>query len=317
MASRSPATRLMLTPTAPYDFGLALSYLRTSPSAVLERISEAGVYERALRLEGQPILLRLWSEGTIAAPRLALEVRGACVTPALTACAARRVRHIFLLDEDPTPFFALAARDAILGGLLRGLPGMRPLLIADPFEALLWAILGQQVHVRFARTLKRALVDLCGATLSVDGAAYPLLPEPAAVAALDEATLRGRQFSRQKASYVVTLARAVAEGTLRFDALRALPPEEALAQLTAYKGVGRWTAEYVLMRGFGAPDSLPAADVGLRAIIGRAYGLGRTATEAEVRERAEVWAGWRGWAAFTWWLALQRETESGPAGTRR
>ncbi len=96
-----------------------------------------------------------------------------------------------------------------------------------------------------------------------------------------------------------------------------LAPEEALAQLTAYKGVGRWTAEYVLMRGFGAPDSLPAADVGLRAIIGRAYGLGRTATEAEVRERAEVWAGWRGWAAFTWWLALQRETESGPAGTRR
>ena len=68
------------------------------------------------------------------------------------------------------------------------------------------------------------------------------------------------------------------------------------------------------MRGLGEPDSIPAADVGLRKIIGYAYGLGRDATEAEVRTLAERWAGWRSWAAFLWWLALQMGGQDPSAG---
>jgi DNA-3-methyladenine glycosylase II len=71
------------------------------------------------------------------------------------------------------------------------------------------------------------------------------------------------------------------------------------------------------MRGLGWPDSIPAGDLGLRAGIGRACGLGRTATEAAVRALAGAWAGWRGWAAYCWWLALQLEAHPAlahPAG---
>jgi DNA-3-methyladenine glycosylase II len=75
--------------------------------------------------------------------------------------------------------------------------------------------------------------------------------------------------------------------------------------MTRLRGIGRWTAEYVLMRGLGVPDSFPAADTGLRAAIGKAYGLGRSATETEARAHAERWVGWRSWAAFIWWMALQ------------
>src|SRR5207302_479816 len=82
-----------------------------------------------------------------------------------------------------------------------------------------------------------------------------------------------------------------------FEALGRLPAEEAVARLGALKGVGRWTAEYVLMRGLGFPDVLPAGDGGLRRIIGREYGLGRLATEPEVRAVGAAWAGWRSYAA--------------------
>ena len=74
-----------------------------------------------------------------------------------------------------------------------------------------------------------------------------------------------------------------------------------------FKGVGRWTAEYVLLRGFGHAHAIPAGDGGLRRIIGRDYGLGRLASEAEVREIASRWGRWSGYAAIYLWFMLQLE----------
>lgn len=296
-----------LYPTAPFDFAAALDYLRASPSAVLERIGDDDhSYRKALRLNGRDLLLTVRSTGTVASPRLALTIAGDDLDAATASAARALVTRIFALDADPTPFLALAERDPVFGGLIMRHPGLRPVLIADPFEALIWAVLGQQITVAFARTLKLRLVALAGRTLTIEGTDYPLFPDPATLAALDRDLLRAHQFSRQKASYVVSLAAAVRDGALDLERIRALPRDEAIAALTRFHGIGRWTAEYLLMRGLGDRDSIPAADVGLRAVIGRWYGLGRKASEAEVRAYADAWAGWRGWAAFHWWHALQR-----------
>ncbi len=295
----------------PYDFAQAERYLVRSPSAVLERIDEEGTFARALTVAGRDVLLRLRSLGTMEQPRLALEIFGESLDARLEDEAVSLIRRIFSLDVDPAAFLALATRDPVFDALVRRHQGLRPVLIADPYEALIWAVLGQQITVQFARTLKMTLSTLCGRKLSVDGRAYWLPPRPEAVAALDLSELRARQFSRQKAAYVIGLSQAVLDGTLRLEEMAALPHEEAIAAMTRFKGIGRWTAEYVLMRGLGVRDSIPAADVGLRAIIGQWYGLGRKATEAEVRERAEAWAGWRSWASFYWWHALQQREAPG------
>jgi DNA-3-methyladenine glycosylase II len=298
-----------LRPAPPYDFAQAERYLLRSPSAVLERIDEEGTFARALNVAGRDVLLRLHSVGSTGEPRLALEIVGESVDERVEAEAVRRIRHIFSLDVDPAPFLEMAARDAVFGALVRRHAGLRPVLIADPYEALIWAVLGQQITVQFARRLKETLTALCGHQMTVDGRGYWLPPRPAEVAAVDPAELRARQFSGQKIAYVIGLSRAILDGELRLEAMAGLPHEEAIAALTRFKGIGRWTAEYVLMRGLGVRDSIPAADVGLRQIIGQWYGLGRKATEAEVRGRAEAWAGWRSWASFFWWHALQqRET---------
>ncbi len=298
-----------LTPIPPYDFSLALAYLRRSSSAVLERISDDGVYHRAVNLAGRDLLLTLHAVGSVDAPRLKLTVQGEQVSPALMDEAARLVRRIFALDDDPTKFYHIAETDPVFGAVAQRYYGLRPVMIIAPFEALIWAVIGQQINISFARKLKQRLVELAGQTLHIAGDTYPMMPTAAAIASLDPALLPANQFSRQKASYVIGLAQAVASGELDFAALPALPHEQAVASLTRWRGLGRWTAEYVLMRGLGTRDSIPAADMGLRAIFGRAYKLGRHASEDEVREIAAQWAGWRGWAAFYWWMALQMGVE--------
>ena len=180
----------------------------------------------------------------------------------------------------------------------------------SPFEALVWAILGQQINLPFAYRLKRALVERYGTRLEHDGYTYHLFPAPEALAEADPAELRAMQLSRQKSDYVRSLAALAAGGAIDWAGLRALPSDEAVAELTRLRGVGRWTAEYVAMRGLGHRDVIPAADVGLKFAIGKAYGLGRQATEPEIRLLAERWAGWRSHASFCWWysLALDRAT---------
>lgn len=295
----SATTSILLHPVPPYNFRLALTYLRASPSAVLERIDDDS-YQRALRVLGHDVLLTLRPEGEA----LRLDVAGL-----EAAHAAERVTEIFALDADPGPFHLAAARDPIFARLVARFQGLRPVLIADPYEALLWAIIGQQINVAFARTLKTRLIELCGRTLTVGSRDYPLLPDAEDVATLDADVLRANQFSRQKTAYLLEVSAAIARGQLDLEALRHLPFDEAVAVLMRYKGIGRWTAEYVLMRGLGVQDSIPAGDLGLRAIIGRAYNLQRTATEAEVREIASAWAPYRGWASFYWWMALQQKVD--------
>lgn len=307
-ATATKRAAVELTAVAPYDFERALTYLRSSPSAVLEEISPDGEYRRSFTCDGRDVLLTVRSIGSMDVPRLLLEVTGEGLDSALVAAAESQVRRVFLLDEDPEPFLRVAASDPVFDRLVRQFPGMRPVLIASPYEALTWAIIGQQITVGFARRLKQTLLDLCGHFVEINGRAFPVFPTPEKVAALDPAELLSRSYSRSKASYILHASRAIVEGALDLDAAGALPFDEAVAEMTRLRGIGRWTAEYALMRGLGAPDSFPAADTGLRAAIGKAYELGRSATEAEARSYAERWAGWRSWAAFTWWMALQTKT---------
>ncbi len=295
-----------LHPSAPYSFRLALNYLATSPSSVLEEVDlERGVCRRAVRLAGVDLLLTLRDIGSVGSPRIALDIAAACLTSDLVTAAEAHVTRIFLLDVDPSPFFDVAKQDPVLGRLVHELPGIRPLLVADPYEALIFAIVGQQVNIAFARRMKQALLDQFGRRVCFRQHEMLMLPEPERIAALEPADLLALQFSRQKASYMIDLSRLIASGELDLWAVGELPFDDGVKELVRHRGIGRWTAEYVLMRGLGARDSIPAGDLGLRKIIGLAYGLGHTASEVEVREIAEPWSGWRGWAAFLWWLELQ------------
>ena len=184
---------------------------------------------------------------------------------------------------------ALAAREPRIAAALAaaGYPEPR---ISDPgYQTLLRAIVGQQVSVKAAASMWAKLIALVGDP-----------PNPEALIAASDETLRAAGLSRQKASYARSLAEEVVSGRLDFHRLPQ-DDEEAIAELVRVKGIGRWTAEVYLLFAEGRTDIWPAGDLAVRIETGRIMGLEGKPTEQCVRELAEAWRPHRGAAAIFAW----------------
>lgn len=164
---------------------------------------------------------------------------------------------------------------------------------ADAFGALLRSIVGQQLSTKAARAIYLRMLDL------FDGP-----PTPEAVVALGEDELRGVGFSRRKVEYVHDLAARVLDGELELDRIETLDDEEAIAEISAVRGLGRWTAEMFLLFHLGRPDVVSGGDLGIRKAIMLEYGLPAMPTPKEVEERAEQWRPNRSLASLYLWESL-------------
>jgi 3-methyladenine DNA glycosylase/8-oxoguanine DNA glycosylase len=211
------------------------------------------------------------------------------------------VQRIFDLTADVDAFQRLAAGDEILGPLVARQPHIRLPQLADRFEALIRAILGQQVSVAAAATMTERVVRLLAVPATeLDGEPFLAFPTPDALAATRPDALRGIGLTRAKTESVLAAASAAAT-TLELDALPGLAPEEADARLVGVRGIGPWTAAYLRMRAFGDRDAFPASDLGIIKAM-RAFGITRP---ADVLARAEAWRPWRAYAALHLWESLR------------
>ena len=184
---------------------------------------------------------------------------------------------------------AVAARDEVIAAMLAraGYPG--PRLRERGYRTLLRTIVGQQVSVAAAASVWRKLEDALGEEMA-----------PETLLAADFDTLRACGLSRQKQSYARSLAELVVSGELDLNQLPA-DDEEAIAQLTRIKGIGRWSAEIYLLFAEGRTDIWPAGDLAVQAGIGKILGLPERPSEKQARELAEAWRPHRGAVAiFTW-----------------
>ena len=182
---------------------------------------------------------------------------------------------------------------------------MRLPAINSLFEALCWSIIGQQINLAFAYKLKRRLVEHYGTSLTADGLTCFMFPAPAVLARATEEVLREKQFSRQKAAYLIALAQAFDQGSISREQLEALPSftlqQQALLQL---KGVGIWTANYALMKSLRAPNSIPHGDAGLlQALV--AHGIMKDRKDLPAAERLyRKFKGWESYLVFYLWRSL-------------
>ncbi|MGZ8319213.1 MAG: DNA-3-methyladenine glycosylase family protein [Telluria sp.] len=203
------------------------------------------------------------------APRRA--VVGIAAESDLTARASRMLdealRNILGLRIDPEPFLKTAANDALLGPVVQRNAGLRIVQSATIFEALTWAIIGQQINLNFAIALRRTFILQAGRPHASGLWCYP---EAADVAKLSVEDLTTRKFSRSKAETVLRLAKLVDEGSLSLE--RSDDIEAVSASLLAVKGIGPWTVNYALLRGYGYPDCSLHGDVAIRAAFQRLLG---------------------------------------------
>ncbi len=289
------SVRLLAKP--PFDFDQALQYMSRSPDEVLEHI-DGDVHRRVLP---GPALVEIRSTGC--PPHPAVEVWLLAGTIDKTALE-RYIRHIYRLDDNRKN---LATGDELADRLVAGFPGLPLVQQATPYEALVWAVLGQQINVAFAYRLKRRFIEQFGEPVGYEASTYYAFPTPERVARLDhERDLLPLQFSRQKSRYIIEASRAICDGAFDFQQLENLDDQEALFRLMQLTGIGQWTAEYILMRGFARRDVIPAGDAGLRYAIGNYLGIDGNASESQVRELAERWKPYRAEISFRIWFSFQQ-----------
>jgi DNA-3-methyladenine glycosylase II len=191
------------------------------------------------------------------------------------------------------PLRSLARSDAIVGAAVKRRPGFRPPVTPDLFENLITSVTAQQVNLTWATTTRRRLVERYGKRRRFPGRNLWQFPAPDALAGARHADIRALQFTNAKASFIIEIAAATADGLLA--GVGEADDDEAIAALTSIKGVGRWTAEWALARCLGRPHVVAAGDLGVQKAVGHAY-LGRRATEVEVRSIARPWGDAANWA---------------------
>lgn len=274
-----------------YRADLVLRYLGRDSDSLCERV-DGSTISRALVLNDRPQVV------TIALQK----DRALCSS----AEAVPQVRRLLGLTTEVEDF------EHAFPELIEGHEGARIPQTATVYESLLWAIVGQQVNLPFAYRLRRVVVELCGLPAPGGFRAHPAAEE---VAKLEAADLTSRQFSRSKAQYVIDSARLIAAGDLALESLREQPFDEVERQLLAVRGIGAWTANYVMMRGCGFPDCAPAGDSALSASLRSHFALDHRIDAKETIALMERYRPWRSLATFHFWLRFAARQKPHPPGT--
>lgn len=209
------------------------------------------------------------------------------------------------LYDDLTAFNERMASCPLMKEVVSQHRGLRLVGVPNLFEALAWAIIGQQITLTFAYTLKRRFVEKWGTPHSLQGRDFWLFPQPEVVASLTSESLVSQGFSRNKASYVIDVAERIATNSLSKERLMKLGDfREIERQLLQIRGIGSWSAHYVLMRCFRDPSAFPVQDVGLHKAIKALMGLERKPGIGELQVLAECWQGYEAYAVFYLWRTL-------------
>lgn len=299
-----------VTPRSPYRLPT-----RRWPDGVAR--TRSGVYERFIRVDGCPILIRAWElrrEGRVAIAAMAAppgwldEEWSRCAEAEHLERAIALARNALGVDDDLTDFHARFSRDRLLGPLIRRRPWMRVRRAGKPWEALAWAITEQLIEARRAAAVQRRIVGRWGSQLRMPAGARRLrdIPGPEVISRLAPAELAALDLAPKRAIALIKVAREVASGCCDPSC------EAGDRRLLAIAEIGPWTIQCLGLNGRGDLDSLPAGDLAYLKLVGRLAGMGRRATIAEVHEFYAPYAPYRGIAGLSTLSGLGREVQAGP-----
>jgi DNA-3-methyladenine glycosylase II len=283
--------RFVLPVNGPLDVGATLARYRVWGEDPANRVGD-GRFRRVLHLDG-----RLWPwearwQGPVDDVRLEVIVPGAR-TGRVEEAVRAEVEKVFGLGFDLEAFYRFAKGDAVLADLVTALHGMRPTLSPNGLEMIVGSIAAQQINLAFAFACRARLVARYGTPVAAGGDVVYAFPDAPALAAARVGELREMKFSTRKAEYIRALGRALVEGVLDVETLATATSDSVVEQITALRGLGRWTAEWYLARCLGRGDACPAGDLGVRRAFERYYGRGCELTEDAIRRRARAWGPYR------------------------
>jgi DNA-3-methyladenine glycosylase II len=252
---------------------------------------DGAAWRRTIFAGDAPVELAVTQVTSIERPRLKVEMAGA-PSEASESLIRQTLNRTLGLEIDLAPFYAMAARDSRLNELAGWFRGMRPPKFPTIFEALANGVACQQLSLEAGLALLNRLVASYGQAPPSPPGGGKAFPRPRDLAAADLQSLRALGFSRAKGLALIETASAAED--IDLEGLGNLDDAALCAKLDDLRGVGRWTAEYVLLRGFGRLNVFPSDDVGARNGLQRWLGLPRPLDYAGAKEILRDWRPYGG-----------------------
>jgi DNA-3-methyladenine glycosylase II len=300
-----------LEPVPPFRLDLTVWTLRRRPHNAVDRW-DGTTYRRVLPLPAGPVEVAVTQARPPETPQLQVVVAGQPIRAAVKAAVTSALERLLGLSIDLTEFYQFAAHGRRLGPLADRFRGMKPPRFATIFEGVINAMACQQLTLTLGVHLLNRLAVASGAAFGEGDETVHAFACPELLARMSPAALRQLGFSRQKCRAMIELAQSVAEGHLDLEGLATLPDDEAVKRLCEIRGVGRWTAEYVLLRGLGRLHVFPGDDVGARNNLQRWLRRAKPLDYEGVRRALSRWDGYAGLVYFH--LLLDRLGEAGHLG---
>ena len=282
----------------PFSFELSSEIFANGDTQI--RNYETGRFWQVIRANGKLIFVTVEASGIVDKPELHAEFKSNMkISVEDKKKAEAAVKTIFSLDLALTPFYETVKGDQVMNALTRKLWGLKTPTTPSVFEALVDAIVEQQISMKVATSIERKIVKNFGDTLDLEGQVYYAYPTPQRLAAVSTEELRQCGLSYRKGEYIKGASMLIADGKLDLEKLRSYESsEQIIRELDDIRGIGVWTAEFTMLRGMQRLEALPADDLGLRRDISRYYRDGNVIKSAEARKIAEGWGNWKGLAAY-------------------
>lgn len=264
-------------------------------------------YRRVLAVGDKPVMVAVAQRATT----LNVTVAGRSLSPVIEQAATAALKRLLGIDVDLSEFYEFASRHAPLDQLVERFRGFKPPRFASVFECVVNGIACQQLSLTVGIAFLNRLSVFRGLKFSHGMHAFP---RPEDLVDLEPADLRPLGYSGNKARSIIGVARAIVNGQLDLEGLTQLDDKECVERLVAIPGVGRWTAEYVLLRGLGRTNIFPGDDVGARNNLERWLHLESKLDYEGVQRVLRNWKGYGGLIFLH--LLLRNLDESGLLGQK-
>ncbi|MEK4304652.1 DNA-3-methyladenine glycosylase family protein [Oceanobacillus sp. FSL K6-0251] len=287
----------------PFNFKVNVDYFLRDPNECMYEIEENTI-TRVIEINHLRTLIQISKAGS---DYLAVECLAGTKAESFEdkETIVNYICEWFDFDTDLLPFYEMGRRDLLLQPVIERFYGLRIMGLNDLFEALCWGILGQQINLKFAYTLKRQFVEKFGEHLDYNGKNYWIFPLYEKISKLTAEDMADIKMTKRKREYIIGVAKLMANGDLSKENLLHVDDlKQAEKELIRIRGIGPWTANYVLMRCLRYPDAFPIDDVGLINAIQFVKGMERKPTKAEIRELSAAWSTWEAYATFYLWRML-------------
>jgi DNA-3-methyladenine glycosylase II len=298
----------MIEPRAPFRLDLTAWALRRRPHNAIDRWDGA-TYQRVVDIDGGPVSLSVAEADAPSSARLCVLLAGRPTDQAAKVLARANLDRLLGLSVDLTGFAAIAERDPLLGPLARRMRGLKPPRFPTVFEALVNGVACQQLSLTVGIHLLNRLTAAHGRPVIHDREGPRAFPRPDQLASILPDELKRHGFSATKARTIVETARAIVTGELDLESLEQLDNAAAIERLTRLHGIGRWTAEYVLLRGLGRLQIFPGDDVGAHNKLRRFFDIDARLDYDSVKRLVARWHPYAGMVYFH--LLLESLSDTG------